>query len=467
MEKVKMTKEEKKKLKELKRQLQTGGFFYTIKQVKSYMEDYLKDHPSDEKMQALVKWADERNELAKEYCLWKVKERKGYLKSDKLYFVRTFKKEYTFNRIQSRMDKENKFKLEQSVKHSYVKAFLHKYTKPHAVATIAAIIASVIIFYPYVRGIIVDLLRDKRPAAEFAPADTYPNENVPKDEKGNIIEYPVLDQEAIKAYKFFEKKIIKDFKNFGIDINSLDNVIGIYENPLIHESFYESYGVQRIIEIVVSKDGKAYSLQYIHDGDVELNTNENFVRTLSSLNACLSHSYIYNAGQMTPYQKEILDLTGNSKDLYIGDYYEYRKQNGRAEYKIPVYTEETRRTYSIEENDLSSEDDIYDELKDYLNKENDYFTEDAEQTVESKYEAVIDAIGYSQQLLSDGAHYSEQEEEVSEEEKIAEYMSVLEKNYAYATGQVNSDMQSKFVFTYDYDFSKDELDKDKSKQKER
>ncbi len=460
MGKVKLTKEEKKRLRE---QLQTGGFFYTMKQVKRYMEGYLKDHPTDKKMEALVKWADEKNQLAKQYCYWKAKERKGYLKSDKLYFARTFSKEVTYSRFLSKQDKENRFKFDQNVKPSHVRAFLHKYTSSRAVAIIAFILVNTIMLYPYIRGLILDLSRDKRPAAEFAPADTFPNEEVKRDENGDIIEHPVLDQDAIKAYKFFEKKIIEDFNCFGIKINSLDSVIGIYENPLTHEI----YGNEKIVEIVISKDGKFYSLQYIHDGDVEINTNENLVRTLSSLNACLSDSFIYNAGQMTPYFQELLELTGKSRDIYIGDYYEYRKQNGRAEYKIPVYTENTRRTYSIEEQHLLSEDDIYDELKDCLNKENDYFTEEAEQEIESKYTAVMDAIDYSQQLLSEGAYYHEEEEEVSEEERIAEQMKMLENTYAYATGQVNSDGQPTFVFTYDYDFSKDELDKDKPKQRER
>ena len=463
MGKVRLTKEERKKLRELKDQLRTGGFFYTIRQVKRYMEEYLKDHPSDEKIKALVKWADEKNELAMQYCYWKVKERKGYLKSDKLYFARTFSKEYTFKRFLSKKDKENRYNFEQNAKPSYVKAFLHKYTKPRVFAVVTMILVYTIMLYPYVRGVILDLLRDKRPAAEFSPADTFPNEEVKRDENGDIIEHPAHDQDAIKAYKYFEKKIIGDFNEFGIKINSLDSVIGIYENPLTHEI----YGNEKIVEIVVSKDGKFYSLQYIHDGDVEINTNENLVRTLSSLNTFLSDSYIYNAGQMTPYFQELLELTGNSRDLYIGEYYEYRKQNGRAEYKIPVYTENTRRTYSIEEQHLLSEDDIYDELKDCLNKENDYFTEETEQTIENKYVAVMKALTYSQQLLSEGAYYHEEEEELSEEERIAEQMKMLENTYAYATGQVNSDGQPTFVFTYDYDFSKDEMDKDNPKQRER
>lgn len=459
MGKVKLTKEDKKKLKELRNQLKTGGFFYTMKQVKSYMEDYLKDHPSDEKMTALVKWADEKNELAKQYCYWKVKERKGFLKSNKLYFIRTFNKEYNLNRLLSKKDKENRFKFDQKIKPSYSRAFLNKYTRPRAIAIIAFILVNTVLFYPYVRGVILDYLRDKRPPAEFSPADTYPNEKVPRDENGDIIEFPILDKDAIKAYKFFEKKIIKDFKDFGIEINSLDSIIGIYENPLTHEI----YGNEKIIEIVVSKEGKAYSLQYIHDGEVEISTKENLVRTLSSLNVCLSRSFIYNASQMTEYQSKLLELTGNSRDLYIGEYYEYRKQNGRAEYKIPVYTESTRRTYSIEEQHLLSEDDIYDELKDCLNKENDYFTEEAEQTIENKYVAVMEAMAYSQQLISEGSYYLEEEKELSEEERVTEEMKTLENTYAYATDELNSDSQPTFVFTYDYDFSNDELDKDKTK----
>lgn len=360
-----------------------SGVFLLLKDVLKYRKSYIAEkkaeNPEQKKVSgkgSLVQWADKVNERANERGFLKGVEKKGIYKLSPIYFLKTFNKERKERELFENIDIANRYKMAKHMAHNEKKRLpLNAVIKRHfnkldLVKIGLCVGVTIVCITPTVREIYFDIVRDDRPSSQFTTETTLPNKDVPKDEEGNIIEYPVNDEELVKAYDHLEKKILRDFKSRGINLTSIDEIVGIYENDMLHENF----GDRKIIEILIKNSEDYYSLQYVKDGGCDVNTEENETRTISALNILLQESSLYSACEMDDEKREILEKIGEENNVFIGDYYEYIEQSGRISYRVPVYTEAKCVTYSISEQDLLSEEDVFVELNDYLDEKNEYFT---------------------------------------------------------------------------------------------
>lgn len=357
---------------------------------KSYLEEKYRldsNYKSARKIEAKVAWADMINERNKKSGIKSIIEKKGIYKSNRLYFRKTLKDEKKYRVYLKNKDEENEYTLSQRIKYSDKRAVLKGFNKKNCIIVSCCLIAYAV-FYPIVRAKILEWTADRRPPARYEREDLYPNEEVQRTEDGDIIEYPVINEELVEAYSILTNRLKNGFKSYGVDIKGIGDIQGIYEHNMGNDGLLNQ---SKMIEILVKSEGKLYSIQYVKDGEINLNTSENDTRTISSFIENLFDSYIYGASEITPEKQEILD-TMNDNTIYIGDYFAYGDSTtGRALYTIPTYSDTGYKTYSVPENELLSEDDVYLEFLGYLKKENTLFTEKSEEGFQQKYLCVLNA----------------------------------------------------------------------------
>ena len=377
----------KKELKTLKNHSVLFTLIHDINNFKRvYKEKLVSENPSLKKVKAkgaLISWAETTNAKAGNRRYWKAIEKKGFAKSDVGFFLKVFDKEKEERKFFRKINKDNEYRMDQSLKPSFRKAFIKKYFNKKFAIRVTSCVLAFVFLYPTVRSIVMELSRDKRPTASFTVDETLPNREVERDENGDIIEFPVKNEELIKAYEFLENKLSLDLKTRNVQIDNIDEIVSIFENEFTHEQ-------DNIIEIIVKEGEKYYSLQYIISADETLNIEENDTRTISSFNSLLQRGILYSACEMQDDKQQILHKLNEENNIFVGDYYIHQTQMTQK-FVVPVYSEIDCKLYSIDEKDVLREDDIYKELIEYLDGKNTYFTISDSIKTKNQYLAVLDA----------------------------------------------------------------------------
>lgn len=372
-----------------------GGTPSINKEINSFILKYISEKISEnptavppKKLEAKIAWADMINEDNQKRGLHSfIIQRKGLYKDGRLYFAKTLREERKYRDYLKELDKDNNYDFSQNLDRSYRRAVLKKLNKKFFTVLTCCFVAYVV-FFPIIRSAYLEWKADRRPPSKYENEDIYPNEDVKRDENGGIIEFPVRNEELQEAHSMLIGKLKRDFEAYGVNLNAIGSIYGIYEHDLGSSADADT---RKMIEFLVNSEDKIYSIQYIKDGEIDLNTSENGTRGIMSLLKNLNEGCVYGASELTPEKQEILDKFGGDA-IYVGDYFEFGDtQSGRALYTIPIYSENGCKLYSVPENELLSEDEVYSEFFNFLDNKNEIFTEKAEGEIPQKYSYILSA----------------------------------------------------------------------------
>ena len=289
-------------------------------------------------------------------------------------------------------------------KHPVLKNVFDRILKPATVVFVVATFVFGVVAVNFAQDI-MKMISDRN-KARLHPETKGTDMFVPveRNEDGTINPYPIVSEEMVSAYNFLGEKLMDDIYYFGETLPYIEKICGIYRHSLYGEEFSKD----SLIQIVFEAAGQKYILEYtafeedFGDEIFKVNTSINENETLISLTENMAMCYPSNFIKPTAEKAELEGLFENF-DGIIGDIVYYTKDALTTCYQIPVYTNDECTVYSITENTLAehSEDmsieDIYTLFKEYLEKKNEFFTEEKVEKIEDN-DAVIAAINYGKKI---------------------------------------------------------------------
>ena len=252
--------------------------------------------------------------------------------------------------------------------------------------------------YPAIKQAIIQKSINSMPVEIHAPVEML--SDVDKDRSGQYIEVPESSEELQEAYKFLEEKLQNDATNYEIDINKIDNIMGIYKIDLANKNISNDTALQ----FLINAGGKDFIFEYTaleedfengFDVDTSLNHTKTLLSLIQNLSNCYPSNIIEQDEQKIELSEKIKTITG--KSAIIGDPLIFAENAVSNIYQIPVYQKDACTLFLIKESVLAENcedinfDVIYELLSEYLDKNNDFF-EEQEINVLNGTQEILDAV---------------------------------------------------------------------------
>jgi hypothetical protein len=278
---------------------------------------------------------------------------------------------------QIKEQKEAQKKLKASLKGNQT---LENAKKIVASALVFSTIFTAINLYPVIKQALIQKAISSMPVEIHAPTETLTPPA--KNSEGEIIESVDDPKELVNAYDFLEDKFLGDADYFGIDLESINFIKGIYKIDLASENFAKDFAIQ----VIVNTSGKDIIFEYtgleenFKDGfnvDTTVNSTGTILSFSENLAECYPSNVVEQDEQKIELAEKIKEITGNN--CIIGDPIVFSENAVSSNYQIPVYQNNSCILYSIKESVLAdnSEDISYDAimslLSDYIEQKNKLF----------------------------------------------------------------------------------------------
>ena len=213
---------------------------------------------------------------------------------------------------------------------------------------------------------------------EVETPKTYININLVNNEEGQIqdpVQIEKQNQEQLAAKNHLVDRIKNDAKNFGIELESVESINGIYKHNFANENLSKDF----FLDIMFEANGINNVIRYAcFDKDVSdvlaRMENENEEKILLNLAGLLQLSYPDSYTSQS---------VATETEPIVFEPFEYGESANSILIKVPCYTNSMGCVYSIPEKiiaenttDENNLDVALDLLYQYLNFENDLFNED-------------------------------------------------------------------------------------------